>query len=194
MCHSERRLKLWLDGDISTLLHEGRCIQRYLPSPTNQEDNQEKTTLIFSRLMLKGKVNAALRFISKDTKQGILSLDTLIPTGKDLDGEITWQTTIDILREKHPKGKVAPAETLVPESESHVAECYHDLIVFEQITGEAIKQAALHTHGAAGPCGVDPYMPGVSSVHLSSLLPLTSAMLWQLWPDVSLPPMSILMV
>ena len=102
-------------------------------------------------------MNAALRFFSKHTKQGILSLDTLIPTGKDLDGEITWQTTIGILREKHPKGKVAPAETLFTESESHAAEFYHDPIVFEQITCEAIRQAALHTHGTAGPSGVDAF-------------------------------------
>ena len=155
--HLERRLKLWLDGDISTLLREGRCIQRHLPSPTNQEDNLEKNARVFSRLMLQGKVNAALRFISKDTNRGILSLDSLIPTGKDLNGEITWQTAIDVLREKHPKGKVAPAETLLSESESHTAEFYHDPIVFEQITGEAIRQAALHTHGAAGPSGVDAY-------------------------------------
>ena len=33
----------------------------------------------------------------------------------------------------------------------------HDPIIFEQITGEAIRQAALHTHGAAGPSGVDAY-------------------------------------
>ena len=142
---------------ISALLREGRCIQRHFPSPTNQEDNLEKTTRIYSHLMLQGKVNIALRFISKDTKRGILSLDTLIPTGKYLDGEITWQTSINILREKHPKGKVAPAETLLPESKSHDAEFYHDPIVFEQITGEAIRQAALHTHGAAGPSGVDAY-------------------------------------
>ena len=103
--HLERRLKLWLDGDISTLLHEGRCIQRHLPSPTNQEDNLEKNARVFSRLMLQGKVNAALHFVSKDTNRGILSLDSLIPTGKYLNGEITWQTTINTLERNIPKGR-----------------------------------------------------------------------------------------
>ena len=75
--------------------------------PNNEEDNLEKTTRIFSRLMLQGKVKAALRITSKDTKRGILLLESLIPTGKDPNGEITWQSTLSILREKHPKGKKA---------------------------------------------------------------------------------------
>ena len=52
---------------------------------------------------------------------------------------------------------MACAETLLPVSESNAAELYHDPIVFEQITGEAIRQAALRTHEAAGPSGVDAY-------------------------------------
>ena len=110
--------------------------------------------------MLQGKVNAALHVISKDTNRGLLSLDSLIPTGKDSNGEVACQTTIDILREKHPKGWLAVTETLLPESRSHPVEQYHNSIVFEQITGEAIRKAALHTHGAAGPSGVDAYAWG----------------------------------
>ena len=34
--------------------------------------------------------------------------------------------------------------------------CY-DPILFEQLTGDLIKWAALRTHGAAGPSGVDAY-------------------------------------
>ena len=35
--------------------------------------------------------------------------------------------------------------------------CY-DPILFEQFTGDLIKWAALRTHGAAGPSGVDAYV------------------------------------
>ena len=40
------------------------------------------------------------------------------------------------------------------ESDSTDAPCY-DLVLFEQRTGDLIRWAALHTHGAAGPSSVD---------------------------------------
>ena len=41
--------------------------------------------------------------------------------------------------------------------DTHSTDHCHDPIIFDQITGEAIRQAALLTHGAAGPSGVDVY-------------------------------------
>ena len=79
----------------------------------------------------------------------------LIPTGIDEKGNTNWQTTRDILIQKHPEAKIPPPETLVPEPESD--ETYHDLIVFEKITGDNIKQAANRRQGTAGPSGVDAY-------------------------------------
>ena len=153
--HLERRLNLWLQGDIDTLLREGRCIQKHLSPPTNQPINTEKKARIFSRLMLQGKVNAALRIISSESKGGILSLDDRIPTGQDPDGNTVWPTTRDILIEKHPEGKTPSPETLL--SELDAEEPCHDPIIYEQITGESIRQAAIHTQGAAGPSGIDAY-------------------------------------
>ena len=60
----------------------------------------------------------------------------------------------DILMDKHPPGERAPSDALIDPSNS--SQCY-DPIIFEQITGEVVKQAALHTHGAAGPSGVDAF-------------------------------------
>ena len=59
------------------------------------------------------------------------------------------------MAEKHPPGRVAAADTLV-ESGCADPPCY-DPILFEQLTGDLIKGAALRTHGAAGPSGVDAY-------------------------------------
>ena len=114
--------------------------------------DQEKTARIFSRLMLQGKVNAALRLLSRDDNGGVLFLDDLIPTGIGQNGEVIQQTTWDVLMEKHPEGKPASDDVLLDTSSTN--HC-HDQIIFEQITGEVIRQAALHTHGAAGPSGVD---------------------------------------
>ena len=98
-------------------------------------------------------MRAALRLLSKDANGGVLSLIDLIPTGRD--GEEISKTTRDILNEKHPKGRVASAEILLPESD--IDDPCHNPIVFEHITGVAIRQAANRTHGAAGPSGVDAY-------------------------------------
>ena len=152
--HLERRLQLWHVGNIDVLLHEGRCIQKRLVSSKTQMFDPEKTARIFSRLMLQGKVKAALRLLSHSENKGVLSLDDLIPVEGRQNGDAVQQTTRDILLEKHPKGKPAPDGALVDTSSTN--HC-HDSIIFEQITGEAIRQAALHTHGAAGPSGVDAY-------------------------------------
>ena len=56
--------------------------------------------------------------------------------------------------EKHLKGKPATDDTLL--DVSSISHC-HNPIIYKQITGEAIRQAALRTHGATGPSGVDAY-------------------------------------
>ena len=130
--HLERRLKLWRDGDIEALLREGRCIQKHLVSQGNQAPDPEKTARIFSRLMLLGKVNAALRLLSHDGNGGVLSLDDLISTNVGTDGEAAQQTTRDNLMEKHPKGKPAPDDALLAAGQA-TNHC-HNPIIFEQIT------------------------------------------------------------
>ena len=123
-------------------------------APTNTSaDSQEKTARTFNHHMLQGKVTAALRIISKDTKGGVLLLDELVPSGMDQNGETIWHATKEILMEKHPLGKPALPETLLPVPTAD--DQRHNPIIFQQITGEAIRQAALHTHGAAGPSGVE---------------------------------------
>ena len=52
--------------------------------------------------------------------------------------------------EKHPQGMDPDASCLL-EGEPEMA----NPITFEGLDAEAIKKAALHTHGAAGPSGLD---------------------------------------
>ena len=80
----ETRLQWWSAGNISDLIKEGRAIQnRFKTSSTNNQQNNEK---IFSRLMLQGKVAAALRWITncqgsvlKISRQVIRSLSSKHP-------------------------------------------------------------------------------------------------------------------
>ena len=53
--------------------------------------------------MLQGKVKAALRVISKDTKGGVLAMDDLIQIGINENGDIIQKTTRNLLEENTPK-------------------------------------------------------------------------------------------
>ena len=149
----DRRLSLWKSGNITALLREDRCIQGHIPSPVSTKQDMEKKARVFSRLMFEGKVNAALHYISRDVTGGILSLDDLIPIN-EANNPPSYQSTRSILMGKHPVGRSAHPDILLPpESDST-----YDSVLFEQVTGEAIKQAAFHTRGAVGPSGVDVYL------------------------------------
>ena len=148
--HLQRRMDLWTKGDIDALLEEGRCIQKRLRNaipPTSNEAIARK----FRDLMLQGKVQSALRYLSQNTNGGVLKLEDLIPETTQ-DGETIHRTTKDILMEKHPQGKDPVASCLL-EGEPEIA----NSITFDGLDAEAIKKAALHTHGAAGPSGLDAY-------------------------------------
>lgn len=59
--------------------------------------------------MAQGKVQSALRYLSRDQSSGVLSLDDIIPQSQGL-------TTRDILKEKHPPEKPAYSEYLLPDT------------------------------------------------------------------------------
>ena len=99
------------------------------------------------------KVTAALKLLSTDAK-GVLPLNSKIPCGQN-GVDAVRKSVREILVEKHPPGRAAVSDTLL-ESDGADAPCY-DPVLFEQLTGDLIRWAALHTHGAAGPSGVDAY-------------------------------------
>ena len=82
-------------------------------------------------------------------------MDTFIAIGEDENCVIQMKTAREVLIEKHPQGKLATAETLLTKPD--VDEIHYDPIIFERITGEAIRIAPNKTQGAAGPLGVDAY-------------------------------------
>ena len=74
----QRRLNMWTNGDIDALLEEGKCIQKHLrnayPAKTNETIARK-----FRDLMLQGKVQSVLRYLSQNTNGGVLKLEDLIP-------------------------------------------------------------------------------------------------------------------
>ena len=76
----------WREGDFDKLLSEARAIQNKLQSfkKTSDPEHLEKT---FAKLMLQGKVNAALKLLDNSNGNGVLLLSP---------------ETIKDLQEKHP--------------------------------------------------------------------------------------------
>lgn len=145
--HLQRRLELWTDGDIQALLDEGKCIQKRASSTSNGD----ATARIFRDLMLQGRVQSALRYLWRNTNGGVLKLEDLVPE-RCTNGESILRSTRDVLKEKHLLGRDPDACCLMDGEYEPV-----NSITFDGLDADAIRHAALHTHGAAGPSGLDAY-------------------------------------
>ena len=64
--HVKRRLSLRKNKDVEGLLNETRTIQKRLPKRQKSQTVEEKAKL-FARVVLEGKVNAAIRLLEDDT-------------------------------------------------------------------------------------------------------------------------------
>ena len=140
----DRRLQLWLNGDVEALLAEGCTIQQRLGArkPSGRGTDEARA---FANLMKKGKVKDAMRLLSDDSKGDPLHLDLVVNAD---DGS---ETVRDVLHKKFPPRRpVVEAALQVDEPGQHT----HP-IIFESITGPLIRTTALHTSGSAGPSGMD---------------------------------------
>ena len=81
-----RRLDLWCKGCFTDLLNECHCIQQHLRNPQSRKSGSHSISRLFDHLMSEGKVNMALHLLAEDSKGGVLSLDSSIPSGTDSSG------------------------------------------------------------------------------------------------------------
>jgi hypothetical protein len=126
----KRRLSLWLAGNIKALVREGETIQARLKSSKTFDDDA-MIAKKFSAMMFKGNSRGAMRYVSDQTKGGVLPLN---------------ESTRTLLAEKHPVGEDASPEVLIKgEPPPDV-----DPIAFAALDGDLIKKCALRTQGAAG--------------------------------------------
>lgn len=69
----ERRLRLWKEGDISILMKEIRFIQgrfKTKKKPRTVED----VSKVFARLVMQGKLTAAIKLLDRESSSGLLTL------------------------------------------------------------------------------------------------------------------------
>ena len=100
-----------------------------------QARHTRKCSKGFARLMLQGKVHAALRLLEKNQDLGVAELS---------DANIT------ILKTLHPESEPADESILMTGDLP-----YFDPIIFDDIDEQSIAKAANKTRGAAGPSGMD---------------------------------------
>ena len=130
----ERRLTLWQNGDIDELLDEAEAIQHSLPE-LNTLKSIGDISKKFANCMRKGNVNGALKLLTSNMKNGILPLN---------------DSTLNMLKQKHPQSKPASDQILLPD----IPKAVHP-IIFESITVDTIRKAAMRTKGGSGPSNLD---------------------------------------
>ena len=108
-------------------------IQKRLTKPRrNDSPNKAK---MFAKLVLEGQINSALRYLSEQDSGGILP-----PT----------DNVMIQLQDKHPSAQKAQLGSLVF---GPIENILH--VIYHQINGEMIKEAALKTKDSGGPSGID---------------------------------------
>ena len=104
--HLERRLNLWKDGDLASLLDEGQTIQSSLTREySGWSSLSDQLTRKFSKLMMEGKVRAALRLIADNNTGQPLHLNSQIDfklTRKELETSCWSNTLQSTCESKHP--------------------------------------------------------------------------------------------
>ena len=129
----EKRLLFWKEGKLDELMSEAREIQkRILISPIKKESKING----FTRLMMVGKVRQANKLIDSDS--GISGVHQMT--------DVIRQK----LEEKHPVGRTADPEVLLPGEAPTVEE-----VIFENIHGSNVQDSAKNTSGSGGPTKID---------------------------------------
>ncbi|CAB3982846.1 Hypothetical predicted protein [Paramuricea clavata] len=132
-----------------------------------------------------GKTRQAVRLISSANKGDLLTIDSPIPVRENENGDIEWKTMREVLLEKHPHACPPVAKTLLTVTD--MDELCHDPVIFERITGEAIKIAA-NNHRARLVLQELMHILGVIFVRRSKVPRLIYVMRWQEQLVVCVPP------
>ena len=130
----KRRLELWERGEVLSLLKEASVIQTRLTSGKKKR-SMEDISRVFSKLVMEGKITAALKFLDSEASNGILTISD------DVLAE---------LKAKHPDAEPASDECLLRGPINFLPKTF-----FDSIDEQTILKSALRTKGSAGPSGMD---------------------------------------
>ena len=102
---------------------------------SRKDETSDQIAKNFAKLMMKGKVHAALRLLNKAESLGVADLTP---------------DTLKKLSDLHPVAAPAVEQTLITGELP-----FFDPVIFTNINEQSIAKAATRTRGAAGPSGLD---------------------------------------
>ena len=143
----DRRLKMWRNGEVDLLLQEAIRCDKQLKNTQKPDIDDKHIVKVFTRLMLQGKVRAAVRWLSERGRGKVLHPSELVEV-KDKHGKVLQSSVWDVLCQKHPDPKIPLKSALLS--------C-DDLPSLEdvEVTGGQVLYVARLIRGGAGPGGCD---------------------------------------
>ena len=128
----ERLLLLWCEGDIDALLVEGQTIQQHL-----QHSNRTSTidsSRVLARLVFQGKIKAAMRFLTEQSRGSFLPLST----------QVEESTVFEELVKKHPNPSPATPQSLINPTNTILQSCHP--VIFDCLDSDLIHHTAAGSH------------------------------------------------
>ena len=140
----ERRLSQWRDGKFDLLLQEAKRCDSGLRSSHGRAVKDTDIVHVFSRLILRGKLRAAVHWATERASGKVL-LPTTVVNPDTADGPLT---VMDVLHQKHP-APLVPVSTALPSCDPLPQ--LEDV----EVTGSHVLLAVHRIQGGAGPGGCD---------------------------------------
>ena len=130
---------MWNKVDFDGLVKEAERSDRSLQPRTKFVDQDKSYTVtLFTRLMLQGKVKAAVRWLSDNTRRKVLCPDDKVPV-KFSDGFTVYSSVTDVTSQTPCSSDPTPLG-------SFVLPGFEDV----EVTGNVIQRAASAIQGSAG--------------------------------------------
>ena len=126
------------------LLQEGQSIQDHLKPLWSSHVRKDCSALTFAKLVILGKIRAAIRLLDGSSSGGILNPSDIY--------EGTGMPVRDCLAAKHPAAQpIVPSEVVPPPADSDSS---HP-VIYDSLTGALVKSVAMSVNGAACPSWAD---------------------------------------
>ena len=134
---------MWESGHLKELVHEAKRCDRQLKS-RHVKMTSEHVERVFSRLMMLGRVRAAMRFLMANGDGGVLDPNS---EAQGKDGPL-GKTVFEVMQEKHPAQRTPDRTAFIP--------CDNlPLLEHVDVTSAHIEMVARSLRGGAGPSGTD---------------------------------------
>uniref|UniRef100_A0A1X7UF79 Tesmin/TSO1-like CXC domain-containing protein n=1 Tax=Amphimedon queenslandica TaxID=400682 RepID=A0A1X7UF79_AMPQE len=111
----DKRLFMWLREDFDVLVQGAiRCDRHFQLSTKNKHLSPDHITKVFTRLIFQGKVRAAMRWLSGESRGNMLRPDDFVK--QRLDDVCSTISVIDALKLKHPSPRLPFRSSLLLDS------------------------------------------------------------------------------